>query len=125
MSSPLSYLRQKRASILIGVGGGSGLEACCLVSNMSQIATYISSLVLDLETAEKTFSHPVTELADLEEWSRPTDLDLWTRQGPLAPGERPGHGGHSTPCSAMPFGPSRPAVQSRAIMEWTPSSAYG
>ncbi|WP_218014232.1 hypothetical protein, partial [Rubellimicrobium roseum] len=31
-------------------------------------------------------SHAVTEIEDLEEWKGPTDLNLWTRQGPLNPG---------------------------------------
>ncbi|TNC60456.1 hypothetical protein FHG71_22030, partial [Rubellimicrobium roseum] len=47
-----SYRRQRRANILISVGGGSGLDARCLVSNMSEGAIYIRSLVLDLITAE-------------------------------------------------------------------------
>lgn len=81
-----SYRRQRRASILISIGGGSGLDARCLVSNMSQGAIYIQSVILDLTTSVGTFSHPITELEGLEEWKGPTDLNLWTRQGPLNPG---------------------------------------
>lgn len=81
-----SYRRQRRATILISVGGGSGLDARCLVSNMSEGAIYIRSLLLDLTTAEGTSSHSITEIEDLEEWKGPTDLNLWTRQGPLDPG---------------------------------------
>lgn len=81
-----SYRRQRQANILISVGGGSGLDARCLISNLSQGAIYIQSLLLDLTTAEGTSSHSVTEIEDLEEWTGPTDLNLWTRQGPLDPG---------------------------------------
>ncbi|WP_159717115.1 hypothetical protein [Geminicoccus flavidas] len=81
-----SYRRQRQANILISVGGGSGLDARCLISNLSQGAIYIRSLLLDLTTAEGASSHSVTEIEDLEEWQAPTDLNLWTRQGPLDPG---------------------------------------
>lgn len=81
-----SFRRQRQANILLGLGGGSGLEARCLVSNLSQSAIYIRSLILDLETDEGTSSHPVTELEELEEWKEPSDVNLWTRQGPLDPG---------------------------------------
>jgi hypothetical protein len=81
-----SYRRQRQANILISAGGGSGLDARCLVSNLSQGAIYIRTLLLDLTTAEGTSSHSVTEIEDLEEWNGPTDLNLWTRQGPLDPG---------------------------------------
>jgi len=81
-----SYRRQRQANILISVGGGSGLDARCLVSNLSQGAIYVRSLLLDLTTAEGISSHSVTEIEDLEDWKGPTDLNLWTRQGPLDPG---------------------------------------
>lgn len=81
-----SYRRQRQANILVSIGGGSALEARCLISNLSQGAIYIRSLLLDLTTAEGTSSHSVTEIENLEEWKAPTDLNLWTRQGPLDPG---------------------------------------
>jgi hypothetical protein len=81
-----SYRRQRQANILISVGGGSALDARCLVSNLSQGAIYIRSLLLDLTTAEGISRHSVTEIEDLEDWKGPTDLNLWTRQGPLDPG---------------------------------------
>lgn len=81
-----SYRRQRQANILISVGSGSGLDARCLISNLSQGAIYIRTLLLDLTTTEGTSTHSVTEIEDLEEWKGPTDLNLWTRQGPLNPG---------------------------------------
>lgn len=81
-----SYRRQRRATILINVGGGSGLDARCLVSNMSQGTIYVRSLLLDLTTRDGTSSHSVTEPEGQEDWTGPTDLKLWTRQGPIDPG---------------------------------------
>lgn len=81
-----NYRRQTRVHILINRGSGSGLDARCLVSNMSSEAIYIQSIIVDLETPDAHWSCPVTELDDIEEWEKPTDLDLWTRQGPLGAG---------------------------------------
>ncbi|MXQ14518.1 hypothetical protein [Microvirga makkahensis] len=76
-----SYRRQKRSSILINRSSGSGLDARCLISNMSAEAIYIESIIATVATAEGRWSCPVTE--PLEGRS---DLDLKTRQGPLQAG---------------------------------------
>jgi hypothetical protein len=76
-----SYRRQKRSSILINRGAGFGLEARCLISNMSAEAIYIESIIATAETAEGRWSLPVTELLEGR-----SDLDLKTRQGPLQAG---------------------------------------
>lgn len=59
-----SYRRQKRSNILINRGAGSGLEARCLISNMSAEAIYIESLIATAETPEERWSCPVTELLE-------------------------------------------------------------
>lgn len=76
-----SYRRQKRSNILINRGAGSGLEARCLIGNMSAEAIYIESLIATVETAGGRWSCPVTELPEGR-----SDLDLKTRQGPLQGG---------------------------------------
>jgi hypothetical protein len=76
-----SYRRQKRPSILINRGAGSGLEARCLISNMSAEAIYIESVIATVETTGGRWSHPVTEMLEGR-----SDLDLKTRQGPLQAG---------------------------------------
>lgn len=76
-----SYRRQKRSNILINRGAGSGLEARCLISNMSAEAVYIESLIATVETTEGRWSCPVTEMLEGR-----SDLDLKTRQGPLQAG---------------------------------------
>lgn len=76
-----SYRRQKRPSILINRGAGSGLEARCLISNMSAEAIYIESLIGTVETTEGRWSRPVTELQEGR-----SDQALATKQGPLQAG---------------------------------------
>ncbi|MFC4170655.1 hypothetical protein ACFOYU_01070 [Microvirga sp. GCM10011540] len=77
-----SYRRQKRPSILVNWGAGSGLEARCLISNMSAEAIYIESLIATVETSQGRWSCPVTELQEGR-----SDTKLATRQGPLQAGE--------------------------------------
>jgi hypothetical protein len=82
-----SYVRQTRPKILINRGGGSTLDAVCLVSNMSSDVIYVESIIIRLKTADDEWTCPVTELDGLEEWNEPTDLNLKTRQGTLDPGK--------------------------------------
>ena len=79
--------RQARANILITIGSGSGLAARCLVSNMSAEAIYIHSIILRLETEEGVVNASVTEIDTVEGQHEPSDLNLWTRQGPLQSGK--------------------------------------
>jgi len=82
-----SYVRQTRPKILINRGGGTTLDALCLVSNMSSDAIYVESIIIRLQTDDDDWTCPVTELDGLEEWDEPTDLNLKTRQGTLDPGK--------------------------------------
>ncbi|MCE7032922.1 hypothetical protein LY625_09910 [Lysobacter sp. GX 14042] len=77
------FRRQRKPTILINVGQNRGLDAHCLVTNMSAEPIYIHALVAILEGPGGVVTCPVTEL-DGEDWSGPSDLRLWTRQGPLA-----------------------------------------
>lgn len=81
------YRRQNRANILVNIGGGAGLESRCLVSNMSAGPIYLQSIFIVVEFTDRTLTRPVTETEGFESWEKPTDLNLWTRQGPLNPGE--------------------------------------
>lgn len=82
-----SYRSQVRANILINMAGGPGLSARCLVSNMSAGPIYVYSILVDVELPGRALSGSVTETDGIEEWEKPTDLNLWTRQGPLENGE--------------------------------------
>ncbi len=81
-----SYRRQTRAGILINMGSGQGADSRCLVSNMSTGPVYLQTIVLNLEMPDGKLRCPVTELDGLEEWDTPSEINLWTRQGPLDPG---------------------------------------
>ena len=82
-----NYRRQTLAKILINRGAGRGLDARCLVSNMSSEAIYLQSIILDLEFPDEQRSCPVTELEDEEDWEEPSDEGFQSRQGPLGAGQ--------------------------------------
>ena len=82
-----SYRRTNKAMILINLTGGSGLDARCLVANMSVGPLYLYAITLTLQGAGETVTCPVTELDGVEHWQEPSDLQLWTRQGPLKSGK--------------------------------------
>jgi hypothetical protein len=82
-----SYRRQNKPKILINLGGGRELDSRCLVSNMSADPIYVQSIIARLHTADREIACPVTELDGVEDWEEPSDLRLWSRQGPL-------HAGH-------------------------------
>ncbi|WIJ24275.1 hypothetical protein [Devosia sp. RR2S18] len=81
-----SYRRQNKPKILINLGGGRELDARCLVSNMSADPIYVQSIIAKLHTADREIACPVTELDGVEDWEEPSDLRLWSRQGPLGAG---------------------------------------
>lgn len=76
------YRRQRRGAILITVGQGQGLEGHCLVTNMGAEPVYILALLAQVESRDGVCIRAITELEG-EQWSEPSDLRLWTRQGPL------------------------------------------
>ncbi|SKA12631.1 hypothetical protein [Novilysobacter spongiicola] len=80
-----SYRRQRKPTILINLGQGRGLDAHCLVTNMSAEAIYIHALIARIEGPEGVLVCSITEL-DNETWSDPSEIRLWTRQGPLKAG---------------------------------------
>ncbi|MBS3651712.1 hypothetical protein KEU06_24130 [Pseudaminobacter sp. 19-2017] len=81
-----SYRRQLRATLLITRGAGDGLEARCLLSNMSSGPVYVQSVLVTLGTPKNTFVSPVTDMPGSENGAS-ADLRERTRQGPLASGE--------------------------------------
>lgn len=80
-----SYRRQHTGTLLITLGQGRGLEAHCLVTNMSAEPVYVLSLIARVESDACVRSRAITELEG-EPWKEPSDLRLWTRQGPLDSG---------------------------------------
>lgn len=83
----MAYLRQRRPRILINRGAGVGLNAHCLVSNMSQEPIYLQSILAVLKTEERSWMMAVTDVEGLESSeSRPSGTAA-TNQGPLCQGD--------------------------------------
>ena len=83
----LSYKRGTRPKILINVGGGRGLDAMCLLSNMSSEGVYVESIIATLYSKDKQWVCPVTDVETLTQDDDPPNPLAKTRQGPLEPGE--------------------------------------
>ncbi|AVX05156.1 hypothetical protein [Maritalea myrionectae] len=82
-----SYHRQTRSKIMITRSGVDNLQSRCLVCNMSSEPIYLLSLMIELKTPDDLNSYPITEIEGFEKWDNPSDVDLWSRQGPLDPGK--------------------------------------
>lgn len=78
-----NYRRRVRPKILINRGAGSGWDARCLVCNMSGEPIYIQSVLVTVDVGGESHTCPVTDPDNEERWQGPSDVNLWTRQGPL------------------------------------------
>ncbi|MFT6600582.1 MAG: hypothetical protein ACJATD_001437 [Alloalcanivorax sp.] len=91
------YKRQRRPRIVINRGRYKGVDALCLISNMSAESIFVQHIVARLETDKGDYFQDVTELEQNyqegdEERERQSTSDTpslsdSTRQGPLGPGE--------------------------------------
>lgn len=91
------YKRQRRPRIVINRGRNKGVDALCLISNMSAESIFIQHIVARLETDKGTYVQDVTELEQNyqegdEKRERHSTRDTpslsdSTRQGPLGSGE--------------------------------------
>lgn len=79
------YVRQRRPRIIINRGKGNGMEALCLISNMSNEAIYIQHLVAVLHTQQRRHALDVVEYQ--QESDEDKDPGYRTHQGPLASGD--------------------------------------
>ena len=82
----IGYIRQRRPNILINRGGGSTLEARCLISNMSAEAIYVASIIATLEIDGGRWSDPITDGELPDRWREDQAPNI-TRQGPLSSGD--------------------------------------
>lgn len=81
-----SHRRQRKPMLVITKGEAQDLTARCLVTNMSQEAVYIQSVVVDLWCGEDRQTAYITEAEDIRSAGNPTDWQRLTRQGPLPSG---------------------------------------
>ncbi|WP_306883882.1 hypothetical protein [Amorphus orientalis] len=81
----VAYLRQRKPKILINRGGGTGMKAHCIVSNMSQEPIYVQSILAILKTDTRSWMMAVTDVEGLDEGT-PRASEA-TNQGPLCQGD--------------------------------------
>jgi hypothetical protein len=81
----MSYLNQRRPSILITRGAGLGLNARCIVGNMSADPIYVMSIIAQLSTPTGDTAQSITDLSAAGE-TRDEPLSRLTKQGPLLSG---------------------------------------
>jgi hypothetical protein len=79
------YVRQRRPRVIINRGKGIGVDAICLISNMSSEAIYVQHLVAVLHTQKCSYSLDVVEYQ--QRGSEQQDASYRTHQGPLASGD--------------------------------------
>ncbi len=79
------YVRQRRPRVIINRGKGTGVEAICLISNMSSEAIYVQHLVAVLHTQDQSYSLDVVEYQ--QRGDEQEEGSYRTHQGPLASGE--------------------------------------
>lgn len=80
------YIRQRRPRIILNRGAGEGLNAMCLISNMSSEAVYVQYLVAVLHIGEQSFSLELTEYKKSSCDDEYHDNYYATHQGPLLSG---------------------------------------
>lgn len=79
------YVRQRRPRVIINRGRGTGVDAICLISNMSSEAIYVQHLVAVLHTQNHSYNLDVVEYQ--QRGSDQNENSYRTHQGPLASGD--------------------------------------
>ncbi|WP_135501300.1 hypothetical protein [Roseovarius aestuariivivens] len=84
-----SYRRQLRASLIIHPGAGTGMDAQCLISNMSAEAIHVEGIILVLKCGKQRWSTAITAAGGLsEEATTKSGARIVTpHDGPLKSGE--------------------------------------
>lgn len=82
-----SHQRRRTPKLLINWGEGRDLSARCFVTNMSEGAVFIQSVVVDLVAPRAHHRVFISDAEDLKDSNRPADWKHTTRQGPVGPGK--------------------------------------
>lgn len=82
-----SHRRQGTAKLMINAGEGRQLSARCFVTNMSERAVFIQSVIVDLRTPCGLHRAYISDAEDVRRAERPSDWKHLTRQGPVDPGK--------------------------------------
>lgn len=122
----MAYVRQRRASIIVNRGAGHGVEARCLLSNMSAEPIYIQNLVATLKNDSGEWKAVVTDLEEAA--AQGSELKHVTSQGPLDSGEFFDAGTFSSlarRAARLAGAPSEDLERDYACLELTVVAAYG
>ncbi|MGI6855388.1 hypothetical protein [Mesorhizobium sp. 1B3] len=82
-----SHRRQRTAKLIINRGEGRKLSARCFVTNMSERAVFVQSVVVDLRTHGGLHRAYISDAEDVRRSERPSNWKHLTRQGPVDPGK--------------------------------------
>ncbi|CDX19942.1 conserved hypothetical protein [Mesorhizobium plurifarium] len=82
-----SHRRRRTPKLLINWGEGRELSARCFVTNMSEGAVFIQSVIVDLGTPLGRHRIFISDAEDLKNSKRPSGWKYMTRQGPLGAGK--------------------------------------
>lgn len=82
-----NFRMQRRPQVIINHGYGRGLDSRCIISNMSQKAVFIDTVVVEVVTENRSCKSDVTDTIDSASESGARELRQATRQGPLGSGE--------------------------------------
>tara|TARA_R110002020_G_scaffold152976_1_gene332092 strand:- start:1908 stop:2525 length:618 start_codon:yes stop_codon:yes gene_type:complete len=80
------YRRQLKPKLVINRGEGEGLDAHCLLTNMSQQSIHIQGVKAALHFADESCSGYITDAEDVRAAGNPQGWQRLTRQVPLASG---------------------------------------
>jgi len=80
------YRRQLKPKLVINKGAGDGLDAHCLLTNMSQQPIHIQGVMASLDLPDQTCSGYITDAEDVRAAGNPHGWQQLTRQGPLSSG---------------------------------------
>lgn len=82
-----NFRMQRRPQVIINHGYGRGLDSRCIISNMSQKAVFIDTVMVEVVTDRTSYKGDVTDTIDDAIAQNPRKLRQVTRQGPLGSGE--------------------------------------
>lgn len=82
----VSYRRQRKAKIIVNRGAGNGIDAHCLVSNMSAQAVYMQSILVTVRAADGSWTGAITNVDSDEGTESDIVARRGQRQGPLEAG---------------------------------------
>ncbi len=82
-----TFIRQRSATILVTRGAGEGVNARCLVTNMSTEPVYIQSVLATVISKDRALTLPVTDSENSEEADLESSISSLSSQGPLSMGQ--------------------------------------